>query len=144
MLQIDCDKTIMVMLKHDDKLQDGSECSFQVALISLIYHPSPHYLVNFIFLNHCLIILIFFHIQCAVLYTTVYGQRRIRVTTLSLPCTSMLSNLFRAADLDTQFSCYMKQGKQIGYFSLVLSLQDLLCMFSHFALVIVFSSKPRA
>ncbi|XP_050372274.1 protein transport protein Sec24-like At4g32640 [Argentina anserina] len=73
---IDCDKTIMVTLKHDDKLQDGSECSF----------------------------------QCAVLYTTLYGQRRIRVITLSLPCTSMLSNLFRAADLDTQFSCYMKQA----------------------------------
>lgn len=62
-----------------------------------------------------------FQIQCALLYTTVYGQRRIRVTTLSLPCTSMLSNLFRAADLDTQFSCYMKQGIQICYFSLVLS-----------------------
>uniref|UniRef100_A0A2N9IA56 Sec23/Sec24 trunk domain-containing protein n=1 Tax=Fagus sylvatica TaxID=28930 RepID=A0A2N9IA56_FAGSY len=26
---IDCDKTIMVTLKHDDKLQDGSECLFQ-------------------------------------------------------------------------------------------------------------------
>lgn len=62
-----------------------------------------------------------FQIQCALLYTTVYGQRRIRVTTLSLPCTSMLSNLFRAADLDTQFSCYMKQGIQICYFSFVLS-----------------------
>ncbi|KAM0963448.1 hypothetical protein FF1_022556 [Malus domestica] len=73
---IDCDKTIMVTLKHDDKLQDGSECGF----------------------------------QCAVLYTTVYGQRRIRVATLSLPCTSMLSNLFRAADLDTQFACFMKQA----------------------------------
>ncbi|CAM8891355.1 unnamed protein product [Rhodiola kirilowii] len=72
---IDCDKTIMVTLKHDDKLQDGSECSF----------------------------------QCALLYTTVYGQRRIRVNTLSLPCTSLLSNLFRAADLDTQFTCFLKQ-----------------------------------
>lgn len=29
-LQIDCDKTFMVTLKHDDKLQDGSECAFQV------------------------------------------------------------------------------------------------------------------
>ncbi|KAK7854758.1 protein transport protein sec24-like cef [Quercus suber] len=47
---IDCDKTIMVNLKHDDKLKDGSECAF----------------------------------QCALLYTTVNGQRRIRVTTLSL------------------------------------------------------------
>ncbi|XP_076918795.1 protein transport protein SEC24 C-like [Bidens hawaiensis] len=73
---IDCDKAIMVALKHDDKLQDGTECSF----------------------------------QCALLYTTVTGQRRIRVSTLSLPCTTMLSNLFRAADLDTQFSCFLKQA----------------------------------
>ncbi|GAB4858715.1 Protein transport protein Sec24C [Ancistrocladus abbreviatus] len=73
---IDCDKTIMVTLKHDDKLQDGSECAF----------------------------------QCALLYTTVYGQRRIRVTNLSLPCTSTLSNLFRSADLDTQFACFLKQA----------------------------------
>ncbi|VVA14675.1 PREDICTED: transport [Prunus dulcis] len=73
---IDCDKTIMVTIKHDDKLQDGSECAF----------------------------------QCALLYTTLYGQRRIRVTTLSLPCTSMLNNLFRTADLDTQFACILKQA----------------------------------
>ncbi|XP_062173358.1 protein transport protein SEC24 C [Alnus glutinosa] len=73
---IDCDKTIMVTLKHDDKLPDGSECAF----------------------------------QCALLYTTVYGQRRIRLTTLSLPCTSMLSNLFRSADLDTQFACFLKEA----------------------------------
>ncbi|GLT85060.1 hypothetical protein SLE2022_032620 [Rubroshorea leprosula] len=73
---IDCDKSILVTLKHDDKMQDGSECAF----------------------------------QCALLYTTVYGQRRIRVTNLSLPCTSMLSNLFRAADLDTQFACFLKQA----------------------------------
>ncbi|XP_021741740.1 protein transport protein Sec24-like At4g32640 [Chenopodium quinoa] len=73
---IDCDKALMVSLKHDDKLQDGAECSF----------------------------------QCALLYTTVYGQRRIRVSTLSLTCTSVLSNLFRSADLDTQFACFMKQA----------------------------------
>eukprot|EP00268_Persea_americana_P063074 TRINITY_DN8143_c0_g1_i2.p1 TRINITY_DN8143_c0_g1~~TRINITY_DN8143_c0_g1_i2.p1 ORF type:complete len:327 (-),score=36.34 TRINITY_DN8143_c0_g1_i2:445-1425(-) len=48
--------------------------------------------------------------QCALLYTTVYGQRRIRVHTLSLPCTSVLSNLFRTTDLDTQFSCFLKQA----------------------------------
>ncbi|KAF5204290.1 transport protein Sec24-like [Thalictrum thalictroides] len=47
--------------------------------------------------------------QCAVLYTTIYGERRIRVTTLSLPCTSVLSNLFRAADLDAQFANFLKQ-----------------------------------
>ncbi|XP_073296685.1 protein transport protein SEC24 B-like isoform X2 [Primulina huaijiensis] len=73
---IDCDKTIMVSLRHDDKLQEGSECVF----------------------------------QCALLYSTVYGQRRIRVSTLSLPCTNMLSNLFRSADLDTCFTCMLKQA----------------------------------
>lgn len=73
---IDCDKTIMVSLKHDDKLQEELECAF----------------------------------QCALLYTTVYGQRRIRVSTLSLPCTNVLTNLFRVADLDTQFSCILKHA----------------------------------
>ncbi|KAH0671423.1 hypothetical protein KY290_026782 [Solanum tuberosum] len=73
---IDCDKTIMATLKHDDKLQDGSECSF----------------------------------QCALLYTTIDGQRRIRISTFSLPCTTMLSDLFRSADLDTQFACILKQA----------------------------------
>ncbi|XP_078433802.1 protein transport protein SEC24 C-like [Wolffia australiana] len=73
---IDCDKTIMVTFKHDDKFQEGTECAF----------------------------------QCALLYTTMYGERRIRVTTLSLPCTSMLSNLFRSADLDAQFTCMLKQA----------------------------------
>lgn len=73
---IDCDKTIMVTFKHDDKFQEGSECAF----------------------------------QCALLYTTIYGQRRIRVHTLSLPCTSVLSNLFRSADLDTQFTGFLKKA----------------------------------
>ncbi|XP_077226651.1 protein transport protein SEC24 C-like [Tasmannia lanceolata] len=73
---IDCDKTIMVTFKHDDKFQEGSECAF----------------------------------QCALLYTTVYGQRRIRVHTLSLQCTTVISNLFRSADLDTQFTCFLKQA----------------------------------
>ncbi|KAG4112678.1 hypothetical protein ERO13_D13G176500v2 [Gossypium hirsutum] len=72
---IDSDKAIVVTLKHDDKLQDGSECAF----------------------------------QCALLYTTVYGQRRIRVSTLSLPCTRNITNLFRATDLDAQFVCSLKQ-----------------------------------
>lgn len=49
-------------------------------------------------------------IQCAILYTTVYGQRRIRVMNLSLSCTSTLPNLFRSADLDAQFTCFLKEG----------------------------------
>lgn len=73
---IDCDKSILVTFKHDDKFQEGAECAF----------------------------------QCALLYTTIYGQRRIRVSNLSFPCTSMLGNLFRAADMDTQFACFLRQA----------------------------------
>ncbi|CAN6333808.1 unnamed protein product [Urochloa humidicola] len=73
---IDSDKAIMVTFKHDDKLQENSECGF----------------------------------QCALLYTTVFGQRRIRVINLSLSCTNMLSNLFRYADLETQFTYVVKQA----------------------------------
>ncbi|KAF8659540.1 hypothetical protein HU200_058290 [Digitaria exilis] len=79
---IDSDKAIMVTFKHDDKLQENSECAF----------------------------------QCALLYTTVFGQRRIRVINLSLSCTNMLSSLFRYADLETQFTYVVKQAltKSVG------------------------------
>ncbi|KAL3680392.1 hypothetical protein R1sor_023348 [Riccia sorocarpa] len=50
--------------------------------------------------------------QCALLYTTVTGQRRIRVITLSLSCTTVLSNLFRGADLDAQFTYFLKHSAQ--------------------------------
>lgn len=53
-MQIDCDKAIMVTLKHDDKLQDGSECAFQVQttfLCNLCQVLNPHvayYLVKLV------------------------------------------------------------------------------------------------
>ncbi|KAJ7297452.1 hypothetical protein O6H91_Y056200 [Diphasiastrum complanatum] len=75
---IDCDKTIMVTFKHDDKFQDGSLCCF----------------------------------QCALLYTTMSGERRIRINTLAISCTSILSNLFRGADLDAQFTYFLKHAAQ--------------------------------
>ncbi|KAG0560568.1 hypothetical protein M758_10G185600 [Ceratodon purpureus] len=75
---IDCDKTIMVTFKHDDKFQDNAECCFQSAL----------------------------------LYTTTSGQRRIRLNTLSLSCTTALASLFRGADLDAQFTHFLKQTAQ--------------------------------
>ena len=41
-------------------------------------------------------------VQCALLYTTVAGERRIRVHTLALPISSVLGNIFRASDLEAQ------------------------------------------
>jgi hypothetical protein len=46
------------------------------------------------------------YLQCALLYTTVSGQRRIRVHTLAVPVSSVLGNVFRACDLETQ-TCSM-------------------------------------
>lgn len=45
--------------------------------------------------------------QCAILYTSTEGQRRIRVHNLAVPVTSVMANVFRMADLDAllQFSC---------------------------------------
>jgi len=41
-------------------------------------------------------------VQCALLYTTTHGERRIRVHTLALPVSSVLGNVFRASDLEAQ------------------------------------------
>ena len=46
--------------------------------------------------------------QCALLYTTSFGERRIRVHTLSLPTTSVLGNVYRSADLDAQMHATLR------------------------------------
>lgn len=74
--QIDCDKSIVVHLKHDEKLLDNSEACF----------------------------------QCALLYTSQGGERRIRVHTLCLPTSTQLSSMYRGADLDTHVAVVLKKG----------------------------------
>lgn len=39
---IDSDKAIVVTLKHDDKLQDGSECAFQLQMKYLLLHSCKY------------------------------------------------------------------------------------------------------
>ena len=48
-------------------------------------------------------------LQCALLYTTSDGYRRIRVHTLSLPVTAVMGSVFRGADLDAQFCHLLRQ-----------------------------------
>lgn len=74
--QIDCDKAIVVHLKHDEKLADNSEACF----------------------------------QCALLYTTQQGERRVRVHTLCLPTSTQLSSMYRGADLDAHVAVVLKKG----------------------------------
>ena len=72
---VDADKTVVAYVKHEEKLKESQECSF----------------------------------QCALLYTTSRGQRRIRVHTLSLPVTSVLGSVYRSADLDAQMHAILRQ-----------------------------------
>lgn len=89
--------------------------SMLFALFLYVYFSLPLLPHLFLFLPWCNLMAIyqslFLCFQSAVLYTTIDGQRRIRVSTLALPCTTLLNNMFRSADLDTQFACILKQGR---------------------------------
>ncbi|XWS15138.1 hypothetical protein CRYUN_Cryun35bG0068400 [Craigia yunnanensis] len=91
---IDCDKCIFVTLKHDDKLQDGSECAFQ--------HRE--------FESSDALIIFWLSLSSVPFSIPLFMPKKNLSHNLSLPCTNMLSNLFRSADLDTQFTCFLKQA----------------------------------
>ena len=51
--------------------------------------------------------------QCALLYTTAFGERRIRVLTLGCkvaPSSSAFASLYRYADLDTLTNILMRKA----------------------------------
>eukprot|EP00698_Gefionella_okellyi_P007110 TRINITY_DN1731_c0_g1_i1.p1 TRINITY_DN1731_c0_g1~~TRINITY_DN1731_c0_g1_i1.p1 ORF type:complete len:899 (-),score=217.06 TRINITY_DN1731_c0_g1_i1:346-3012(-) len=48
--------------------------------------------------------------QCAMLYTTASGERRIRVHTMGVPVTAMMGNLFRLADSDALLAFFVRNG----------------------------------
>jgi len=50
------------------------------------------------------------HIQCALLYTTINGQRRLRIHNLSLNCTSQLSELFKSCETDSLINFFAKSA----------------------------------
>lgn len=62
------------------------------------------------------------HFQCALLYTTAYGERRVRCHNISIPVTNLLGNVFRYADLDSTMSYY---SKEVCTLAQTKSLQDL-------------------
>lgn len=50
------------------------------------------------------------YFQVAMLYTTVHGQRRVRIHTISVPCTSLISTVFRCAEMDATINFLSKAG----------------------------------
>uniref|UniRef100_A0A8C5IBB4 Protein transport protein Sec24D n=1 Tax=Gouania willdenowi TaxID=441366 RepID=A0A8C5IBB4_GOUWI len=49
-------------------------------------------------------------IQCALLYTTISGQRRLRIHNLSLNCSSQLSEVYRSSETDSLINFFAKSA----------------------------------
>jgi len=49
------------------------------------------------------------YLQCALLYTTTDGARRVRVSTLALPVSDQMGSVFKGADLDSQLATLTRQ-----------------------------------
>lgn len=90
MAGLDCDKTITVEFKHDDKLSEDSG-----ALL-----------------------------QCALLYTSCAGQRRLRIHNLSLNCCTQLADLYRNCETDTLINYLAKYAYRGVLNSPVKSVRD--------------------
>lgn len=55
------------------------------------------------------------YFQCAILYTTATGERRVRCHTLAVPVTSVLGNVFRYADMDSAVAYYAKEAVTLAH-----------------------------
>lgn len=53
------------------------------------------------------------HLQCAVLYTTVEGQRRVRVLNVAFQVAAFGGNVFRFADMDATVCFLVKESKLV-------------------------------
>eukprot|EP00358_Blepharisma_japonicum_P005435 CAMPEP_0202940746 /NCGR_PEP_ID=MMETSP1395-20130829/862_1 /ASSEMBLY_ACC=CAM_ASM_000871 /TAXON_ID=5961 /ORGANISM="Blepharisma japonicum, Strain Stock R1072" /LENGTH=566 /DNA_ID=CAMNT_0049635397 /DNA_START=107 /DNA_END=1808 /DNA_ORIENTATION=- len=73
---IDSDKTIVIMLKHDSKLQEDIDL----------------------------------HVQCAMLYTSQYGQRLIRIFNGVIKSTKTIPNIFKGGDTDAIANVIARQS----------------------------------
>ena len=51
------------------------------------------------------------YFQCALLYTSISGQRRLRIHNLAFSTCTQLSELFRCCEMDTFVNVVSKQGE---------------------------------
>lgn len=106
MAAVDCDKAVTVEFKHDDALNEETGAFIQVRekTNTICYSVSNLLWSDY---NLCLNLRIS---QCALLYTTINGQRRLRIHNLSLNCTSQLSELYKSCETDSLMNFFAKSG----------------------------------
>jgi protein transport protein SEC24 len=54
------------------------------------------------------------HFQCAILYTSANGERRVRTFNLSVPVTHLLGDVFRYSDMETTIAYAAKECEHSG------------------------------
>ena len=137
MIALDKDHVLIVKIKHDDKLAPNSDAHFQVSTLSmhklrrkklLSFHRLTRDQKNLPELRspwcttsrHLMAFLssVFDLTQVAALFTTMAGERRIRVHTLSLRVCDNVADIFRGADMDGLINALCKMGKlcALGFF----------------------------
>lgn len=65
-------------------------------------------------------------LQCAVLYTSCSGKRRLRIHNMAVNCCSQLADLYRNCETDTIINFFSKYGEdqltqQDGFFIIIFS-----------------------
>ena len=95
---LNCDMSLACEIKHDDKLTEEDGVYLQVRVLHLHLHAPghlyPHYTCTYRTPGHL-------STQAALLYTSVSGQRRLRISNLALNTCDNMGELYRNCDLDT-------------------------------------------
>lgn len=67
------------------------------------------------------------NIQCAILYTSFSGQRRLRVHNLALNTCGQMAELFRSCELDTMMNIFLKDGLYSFFLCFAINFYYILC-----------------
>ena len=86
-------QAIAVEIKHDDKLKEGEEACFQV--FQCVYMVMQQYSTHF---------------QAALLYTNVFGQRRLRIHNLALSTSNGYGDIFRSCEINAIMNFFSKSS----------------------------------
>lgn len=86
------------------------------------------------------------YFQCALLYTSISGQRRLRIHNLAFSTCSQLSDLFRCCEMDTFVNVVSKQGKLYSACAILLLLlfnAEGLCWRHRVSCILIFRSLDK-